>query len=262
MIPYLAVHLADHCNLNCKGCDHFAPLADKHILMTEDIEEDFIQLSKKALIGELSLMGGEPLLNPYIEEHIELSRRYFPDTHIKVVTNGLLLLSREDSFWNTCRKHNIEIVTTKYPISNTYYDKCKKKAVDKDVKFSFYLDTGTAVKKSFKVVINPEGDLNKAEYNFKSCFHNNAQRRFLKAGRIYPCTIAPNIIHFNKFFGYDIPISEEDSIDIYSISSERDIHEFFNSPIPFCRYCNVGEREFNLDWERSKRKIQEWTNLG
>ena len=27
MIPILHLHLTDHCNLNCRGCDNFSPLA-------------------------------------------------------------------------------------------------------------------------------------------------------------------------------------------------------------------------------------------
>ena len=29
---WLEVHLAEHCNLNCKGCSHFSPLAEKEFI--------------------------------------------------------------------------------------------------------------------------------------------------------------------------------------------------------------------------------------
>jgi ABC-2 type transport system ATP-binding protein len=46
------VHLADHCNLNCKGCYHFSPLAPEKFLDIEQYERDCTRLN------ELSMGGG------------------------------------------------------------------------------------------------------------------------------------------------------------------------------------------------------------
>ena len=34
------VDIVDHCNLNCKGCGHFSPLASKSFLDLETFEND------------------------------------------------------------------------------------------------------------------------------------------------------------------------------------------------------------------------------
>lgn len=31
-LDYVEFHLADHCNLNCRGCGHFSPIADETFL--------------------------------------------------------------------------------------------------------------------------------------------------------------------------------------------------------------------------------------
>ena len=33
MLEKIDIHLTDHCNLNCKGCTHFSPLAEDFYLL-------------------------------------------------------------------------------------------------------------------------------------------------------------------------------------------------------------------------------------
>ena len=77
-------------------------------------------------------------------------------------------------------------------------------------------------------------------------------------GNLYTCTIAPNIEHFNKYFGYNLPLTDRDGIDIYKAESMEEILEFLAKPIPFCKYCKVKERTFNHEWTTSKKEINEW----
>ena len=37
VLDYLEFHLADHCNLNCAGCLHYAPFADKRFADVETV---------------------------------------------------------------------------------------------------------------------------------------------------------------------------------------------------------------------------------
>ena len=40
------VHIVEHCNLNCKQCEHFSPLAEKSYLPVERYERDCRRLSE------------------------------------------------------------------------------------------------------------------------------------------------------------------------------------------------------------------------
>lgn len=40
------VDIVDHCNLNCKGCGHFSPLAPKSFLDIETFENDLRRLNE------------------------------------------------------------------------------------------------------------------------------------------------------------------------------------------------------------------------
>lgn len=250
-------HLADHCNLKCKSCDHFSPLAAEKLANIDSFENDVKRLSELANqnLEIIKLMGGEPLLHPEINKFMEVSRKYFPKTRIEIVTNGLLLNQQNEEFWNACKKFDITIVPTKYPL-NIDYDKAKETAQSYGVKYEYYNNTDDVIKTTYHLPLDIEGKQNAGE-SFMNCFHAN-WCVMLKDGKLYTCTIAPNIEHFNKYFGYNLPLTDRDGIDIYKAESMEEILEFLAKPIPFCKYCKVKERTFNHEWTTSKKDINEW----
>ena len=259
--PYLTnfvVDIASHCNLNCKGCDHFSPLAEPAFYDLEQYKKDIACLSKltRGNIDRVGIMGGEPLLNPDVLEYLKITRQYFPKTKIRLVTNGILLSKQSEEFWLTLKELNIFIEYTKYDLKldYDYIDSVIKKY---GVPIDIYGYNQNIIKTSYKIPLDLEGNQNPC-INFLNCFHAN-NCITLKNGKIYTCTVAPNIEHFNKHFGYDIPLTERDGIDIYKAKSVEEILEFISKPIPFCKYCNVNGRTFGHKWEISKKDINEWT---
>ena len=116
------VALAEHCNLNCVGCNHFSPLAPPSFPNLEEFTRDFKRMSH--LFGDrtqqVKLLGGEPLLNPDINRYLRVARECFPQSEIMIITNGLLLPKMGDPFWETCKEGRIVIAPTKYPINFDY----------------------------------------------------------------------------------------------------------------------------------------------
>ena len=39
--PFLQIHLTEHCNLNCKSCAHFSPIAKEHFVDINILEETY-----------------------------------------------------------------------------------------------------------------------------------------------------------------------------------------------------------------------------
>jgi len=72
------VHVTDHCNLNCAGCFHFSNISPVSFLDIKQFQNDCEQLSK--LTGgkcdRIHLMGGEPLLNPSLNENQKVIRNF------------------------------------------------------------------------------------------------------------------------------------------------------------------------------------------
>lgn len=252
------VPLVEHCNLRCCGCDHFAPLAEQEFADVDAFENDFARLSSlvDGNAEKIGLMGGEPLLNPKVTEYFYIARKYFQKSRIRMVTNGLLLLKQNDDFWKACRDNNIVIEVTRYPI-NLDFGMMKHIAQSHEVLLTFYDDTGEAGRTSNHIPLDLEGKQD-IRRNFMKCYHAN-NTIFMKKGRLYTCTIAPNINHFSKFFDVDIKTSPADSINIYEAQSAEEIMQFLSKPIPLCRYCYVEKRTFGHPWKRSHKDIKEWT---
>ncbi len=264
MSPYLKplreklrfeVNLAEHCNLNCIGCDHFSPVAKESFTDVNEYEKDLARLAE--LFGDkvsaITLVGGEPLLHPELLEFMRRSRRYFPESNVIVFTNGLLLTQEPEEFWETCRDGRVQITITNYPIK---IDNAKIKKLTGEYGIALDYSWENKLKTMNKMVIDPEG-AGDPDYNFKKCYRANACI-FLQKGRLYTCTVAPTAHHLNEFFGQNLEMSERDSIDIYAARSGAEILEFLRRPIPFCRYCDMRTKIKGLAWRQSEKKLTEW----
>ncbi len=260
-MPSIEVDIVGHCNLNCKGCTHFSPIADKTFIDVESFANDLHRLSEIIsgdYFGTLYILGGEPLLHPNLVSILRISRECYPKQVIKIITNGLLLSKMNDDFWDCCEELQIIIEVTKYPIKYDYSD--LNSIVSnrrKKVKIQYKGRTKFFVKKQYKLPIDIKGNQD-MEYSYRHCFMGGSCLNLSK-GHLYTCSYAAFIERFNKHFGLNIPITQEDGIDIYDASlTVRDILETMSKPIPLCKYCAVKDREYGLRWETSQRNIDEW----
>lgn len=75
----IGVHLVEHCNLKCKGCDNFSPLAAEEYVNVKQYANDLKRMSD--LFGDnverIDLYGGEPLLHPQIVDLLNIARENF-----------------------------------------------------------------------------------------------------------------------------------------------------------------------------------------
>lgn len=253
-------HLVEHCNLKCAGCTHFAPLAKEEYLSIEEFESDIKRLSalshKKARF--INLLGGEPLLHPDIQQFLYCAREHFPDSIIRVVTNGIKLTEMSESFWTACRENNIIIGITEYPIEIDYKERIEL-IKRKGIQFESFSGGDVPRDEMWRLSLDERG-LNRPIENFMRCPRANACV-FIKHGRMFNCATMANIDHFNNYFGTDFRISKEDGIDIYKVKDIDEILSFLAAPKPFCRYCSIDSRKYGIKWQLSDFKKDEWMQL-
>lgn len=253
------VQLAEQCNLNCKGCTHYAPIAEPEFLDLDEYGRDLARLAE--LFDHecrwIHLMGGEPLLHPDIARVIRLTREHFSWGKIMVVTNGLLLGQMKEDFWQACRECQVEISATKYPVACDY-DKHREKARREGVRFTFY-NGGQSVKTLNRYPLSQTGHQH-VEDSFLRCFSSN-RCLALRHGRIYGCDMAAYAHHLIKKFDLPLHESRRDSIDIYKAKSAEEIMEHCAKPIPFCRYCNVPGQTDGEPFCQSRRDRYEWIDF-
>ena len=257
-LSFFAVHLVEHCNLNCKGCDHCVPLAKQGFTDIESFKKDLKRLSELfSRVRLIGLMGGEPLLHPNLPDFLKAARKFFPNNCIALYTNGTLLENQSETFWQECLKNKIVINITKYPID---FDYKKVEHLVKEKGIELVISSGTnAIMSTFhKHVFDLDGrqDIKKSFYN---CKNHQLGCRFLKDGKFYPCTIAPNSKNFCDYFNLPSLLQDGDGIDIYKVKNGEEILNFISKPIPFCKYCDIEKRTENNPWEYSKKDISEWT---
>ena len=248
------IEIVDHCNLNCKSCDHFSPLAKKKFLSEEIFNNDMKRMSELFdNIKIFNLIGGEPLLHPNINYFIETSRFYFPNTDIRIFTNAILLNKMPKEFWECCSKNNITIEYTYIPLHidrEKYLNLCKEYNV-KIIRPDWVVNKKDLHKDQWRFPLNDKKDQD-INHNWKLCYKTNCTS--LKNGNIFSCSYAANISHFNNFFNKCLKITEHDYINIYNHTAEE-IDDFLKHPKPFCGYCNISNNTCYGDWEIDKPMI-------
>lgn len=260
-IDFLVIDIVEHCNLNCQNCDHFSPISEPEYLDPDDYEGNIKKLAallsnSGVLLGELCLEGGEPFLHPQINRIIKISRKYFSQCKISIYSNGTLCLKQSEDTWKLMRECNVGLEITKYPIDFDY-SSVESKCIEEHVRFNYFGGTNCE-KTSVHKPLDLNGNQNKYK-SFHECYMGNGMCTVFKDGKIYPCTMAPNIYHFNSYFKKNIAISERDYLLISQCESGEQILDFLANPIPACRYCKVQEWTYGHKWATTKKDIREWT---
>jgi Radical SAM superfamily/4Fe-4S single cluster domain len=91
VLPFLELMTIRTCNLSCQGCTTFSDLKYSGYSTWKDTKQFLEQWADRLDIQAIGFMGGEPLINPEIQDWITGVRKLLPKAQIRFVTNGLLL---------------------------------------------------------------------------------------------------------------------------------------------------------------------------
>ena len=247
MIDYIETHLCEHCNLNCRGCSHFSPLAEPEFKDFDEFKRDMIQMAKLTNhnINTIRLLGGEPLLNPNFIDYFIFVRGLFPNSQLVLVSNGTLLKNIKDEDIDLLNNLYVTIAVSDYhiQIDREKFNRFRLRYFeDKNLMTNMCIDlTGSQ-------------DIQQA---FSNC--DMLGCRFIQKGRIFQCPMMATIRHFNKYFNVNIEYNIDDiSINIYNHTLEE-IEAFLKTPHQTCKYCNTIKRwQSYIPFGISKGDIHEW----
>lgn len=252
---YIDIHITDHCNLNCKYCAHFSPVSDVFELKKNDLEETYKKLKPiyDIFFNSIHLLGGEPTLHRHLIDILLLTRKYFPETEIQLITNGLKLLKMENDFWETCRQNAITLYISKYNITFNYnqvIDICRKY----NVKYIIENTRSEFIHHKLEKTGNQNPLTSYSHCKFGgSCLQ-------LRHNRIYPCPQSAYIDILNKKFNSNCKHSKFDFIPLDKLHYRIQMIAFILFPKPFCKYCNTKD-EYFAPWEQSNSNESEWFNI-
>lgn len=232
VLDYVEIEISEFCNLNCRGCCDFSNLAkEKRFYEFEEYARDMERMRELFRhINKIRLMGGEPLLNPRVADYAEKARELFPQSDIRIVTNGLLLPSFDEEKLKQLKRADVKFDISNYPPTR----KLKAEIEDKLSRAGIAYDLGFPMNWFFRNILeHPSDDPAPA---FRNCIFTHCH--MLGHGRLAPCSYAYCIGRFNERFGTDYP--ETDFFDIYSDITGEEIVKAFSAPHEFCKCCGKG----------------------
>lgn len=249
------IELSEGCNLNCKGCFQFSNLVEgKNFADLKVFENDLEQLKKIFWgVGKIKLLGGEPLLNPNFLLYIKKAREIFPDSDIRLVSNGLLIPKLSRAALKEIKNNNCTIDISNYPPTRKKLGSIT----------SYLKEVGVSYTVSLPINIFFKGLLTKPSESPDAAFNNCifTHCHALSNGKLAACTHQFYISRLNTAFELNYPEEGIDEvIDIYHTSLNGwEINNILEQPHDFCRYCSTGMAPFK--WKtapRGKANADDW----
>ena len=251
-MPYLEYNVTDSCNLKCKGCTHFSNLlSDNEFADCLEFKSDIEKLSEKVYIGQLRLLGGEPLLHPDLSEFVSVARNCLPNSDIFIVSNGLLIPKVDERVLLSLRENNVGFHISRYYPTDKLCDVIEEKLSSLGV--NYYMESD--VIKQFGRCLSMKGnsDVNLSQ---QACISLGC--RFMKSGKVYKCPFDGLISLFTDYYNIE-NVPKSCGIDVYDDSTdwEYELNKLFKEPIDMCKYC--AETCEMYDWKVNVNpSIEDW----
>ena len=249
------IHVVDHCNLNCQGCNHFSPLAKERFLSIEHFTSQLQQL-KKVLpnLRRLTLIGGEPFLHPQLLDFCKIAKGIFPKAQIQILTNGIILNKQPVSVVDEYLSLGVGLSISGYP--GVDISSIREKTKD-------YPEMCWENFNSRMVFTHTTVDVHGQQPSFaerKFCGFHSLPLLSMEDYKIYICPFAAHIDLFNQSGYEQVPISKKDYIDIRddNVNIETLIN-FCETDKDICKYCRSNDNHAESLWRPSSRKRKEFT---
>lgn len=251
----MEIHVAEHCNLNCKNCSMFCGLVETcDFPCYQEFEEGIKQLKNFfPHIKKFRIIGGEPLLNPELDKYICLIRNVYPYTDIRLISNGILVTKMSDQLIQTIIDNDVTFIVTQYISLKHSIDEINRFLSKTGIR---YIVTEAVLE--FQKIYNALGDSDIDE-NFYRC-HWKGSCATMYGTKIATCYV-PFVIHYfsDKF---NLAIEETGKIDLMEEGlTAQEIIKRMHTPFDMCRYC--APKGNWTEWERLPDKnnttIQDWS---
>lgn len=228
--------VAYHCNLKCQACSHMSPFIDKQFPDLESFERDVRALSTALHANDIRLLGGEPLQNPEVVDYLKIARDSGIADQIMLTTNGLLLASMKDEFWE-----NVDFIwLSLYPgVSPTEKALARIKAKAKESGTRLDIDKTTHFRATLVTEPHPKDAV--TDMIFRTC--GSAHRfhcHMIHEGRLFKCACPPFLPEYLSKMGMDGYDANVDAFHIHEADNLfEELRDFLLSPqtLEACKFC-------------------------
>ena len=266
-VPYVEFYITNVCNLSCPGCNRFNDYKFKGYQKWSDFKDVYSRWANELVIGNIAILGGEPLLNPDFLDWVDGISNLWRRKIIRIISNGfhlpkvsglysVLQSNKYIKLWIGIhnKQHKKEIFsilesflqkpfTYKFNTDdkyNQFIDILDANGVEVRVEYNWWFHQGSLVKNSQTNTITLHASNAEKAHdicNMKTCHH------FIK-GKLYKCGPVALLPEFDEQFTLELsgpdrtllesykPLTIEDSIDQKTMF----INNLTNS-IPQCKFC-------------------------
>jgi len=253
LFPVVEVYITNVCNLTCRGCNRFNNHHFTGHQRWADYADEMEMWSKRIKTPMITIIGGEPTLNPDIHKWAENLRRLWPRSDIKLQTNGTYARPEFFDYW---KKYKIGITVSLHD-PKTADDireswKCSIQKADGQFEYNANFVEEFIFHNSAIVMVDDHYELeyNKPEKSFGACGMRHDHT--LSHGKLYRCPAMSGIPEFTKQF--DVHMTDEQYTLLHSYKplsadcTEEELQKFEegrNSPMPQCALCPSNHKWYN-----------------
>lgn len=249
IFPVVEFYITNVCNLACRGCNRFNDQKFKGHQYWDDHAEAYEAWSKRLDIPRITIIGGEPTLNPDLEKWAINLRRLWPNAVIMIQTNGTYWKPTWIDLWTN---HKVGFGLSLHDPSTA--EKLKQQWLHQaGVIEAFVFHQATIVKRNDRWTVHNSDPVRA----FNSCDMKHDHTMF--KGKLYKCPAMSNLPDFDSQFNLDLTDRQRDLLYSYkpleADCSEQDLQDFLatkNQHISQCEFCPE-----NLRWHTALGKLQE-----
>ena len=246
-LVHLETHVCDHCNLNCKACEHFSPFVKERVVTElSEFEAEMKHISRLySNIGRFNVLGGEPLLEPErCCEMIKVYRSYFPDSEVRLLTNAILIHKMDPGFWQCLRENNVIVQISLYPPMFDRLEEVERVLQENHITYLLAGRLKRTEKFLRRMTRYPfeDEEINNSLCRSAGCFH-------LQKGTISKCPDSVLVAYMAPALGCSREeLQTRESIDLADAEDGWDVIRRLNGPADMCKKCALQRAE-QFDWE-------------
>lgn len=238
-IPYMVVSVGQACNLKCRDCANFAPLAPIEWMKysVNEICNDFQNMfSRRIKIGTVQIQGGEPFIYSELEKLLVFlgkQKNIGNILNITIATNGKLIPN--DKILDTISQYDVFVRISRYEVCDNLATNLYNKCLGKHIRCEFY---DFASKKTLwylcgGIEIERETNNEVVEQRYQNCDFRGCLT--LERGELSYCSRATNSFRIQGF-----ERKKDDYFNVRDKFSYRLLRKFVNKRhyMEACRYCN------------------------
>jgi hypothetical protein len=249
IFPVVEFYITNVCNLSCRGCNRFNDLNFKGHQYWDDHAEEYEAWSKRLDLPRITIIGGEPTLNPDLEKWCANLRRLWPNAVIMIQTNGTYQRPEHLEFW---KKYGVGFGLSLHDPATAKELKQKWQYHAGPIE-AFVFHQSTVIKRDDHWILHNSDP----QHAFNACDmkHDHTMYR----GKLYKCPAMSGLPDFDQQFNLRLDDRQRELLYSYrplsADCSEEELQNFAatkNQHIPQCEFCPE-----NLRWHTALGDLKE-----